>query len=404
MRMVKINSHRHVVLCLPVSVALHLCGCASSRSSVSTAVTPTAPPPSVRRVDFSEAPEIKGLAERVRQIGNEMYPKVLAVLADDRSMLPQQFDIVFKQNTWRGNPGVTFGTTIRLNADWLARNPAGLEMVLVHEMAHVAQHYKWYDWLQTPSYWMEGIADYVRYKLGYTHGWRCPQCSVEFPHYTSGYACAGAFLLFVDATCGSNVVRQLNAELRRGSYSEKFFAKATGKSQDELWAEFQKTPAFTPVAAELNKLYSALGYVNGKPPRDVRAHFEAYLKQQGETNEQLRDVDDEMKRRPLKEVLRLYAFLRHFEEAAEFLENLGKNGRLPGFSKDEVSEISPGTSDWECLSEAYPGSRTFTCTKKDDPSAYHYIVVRESNDVPWKLQRAWRTGPDGRVIEEYPLP
>jgi len=47
------------------------------------------------------------LAEHARQFGNEMYPKVLALLADDNSRSPHQFDILFKKHTWRGNPGVT---------------------------------------------------------------------------------------------------------------------------------------------------------------------------------------------------------------------------------------------------------------------------------------------------------
>src|SRR5205823_4077794 len=131
-------------------------------------------------------------------------------------------------------PSYSYGTTICLSADWLTpdpanpgwfeKNPANLDIFLIHEMAHVAQQYK----SKAPSYWQEGVADYVRYKLGYTNGWSCPQCSVKYPHYTSGYWCAGAFLLYLDATYGSNVVRQLNTELRRGSYSEAIFAKATG--------------------------------------------------------------------------------------------------------------------------------------------------------------------------------
>src|SRR5437773_7936733 len=281
----KFNSRGHVVLCL-LSVAVHLCGCASGRPIVSTNDTETGKV-SVRKVDFSEAPEMKELAERTRRIGNAMYPRVLEVLGADTAKLPKQFDIIFKKQTWRGNPGVTFGRRIRLNADWVSKNPAGLDMILIHEMAHVAQAYKWYNWFNTPSYWAEGMADYARFKLGYTNGWRCPQCSVEFPHFTSGYACAGAFLLFLDATCGSNVVRQLNAELRQGRYSDRFFAKATGRNLDELWAQFQKFPAYTPVAAEVNELHNALGYVNGKPPWNGRARFKAYLKQQVKTNQLL---------------------------------------------------------------------------------------------------------------------
>src|SRR6266542_4304454 len=180
-----------VVFCVAVSVSVGLCGCAIVRSTASAkgAAADTA---FVRSVDFNQTPEVKEFAERARRIGNEMYPRVLAVLADDTSKLPKQFDIIFKKHTWRGNPGVTFGNRIRLNADWVAKNPAGLDMVLVHEMAHVAQAYKWYHWFSTPSYWSEGMADYARFKLGYTNGWRCPQCSVEFPHFTSGYSCAGA--------------------------------------------------------------------------------------------------------------------------------------------------------------------------------------------------------------------
>jgi len=352
-------------------------------------------------VDYSEAPEVKELAEHARRVGNEMYPKIVALLVDDTSKLPQHFVIGFKRRTWRGMPGVTLGTRIRLNADWVAKNPAGLDMVLIHEMAHVAEHYRWYNWLKTPSYWSEGMADYARYKLGYINGWRCPQCAVEFPHYTSGYACAGAFLLFVDATYGSNVVRQLNTELRRGSYSDKFFTKATGKNLDELWAKFQKTSAFTPVAAEVTRLYDALGYVNGKPPRDVRGQFRAYLKEPSATNALLHDVAVEMKDKPIKEVLRLYAFLRYFDEPAKFLQSLADKGQLPGFSIGELSETCPGMSEWECLSEVNSGSRTFYCRKDGDPSKYHYIVVQEYKDGQWKLQKAWRTGSDGRVVEEF---
>jgi len=58
-------------------------------------------------VDYSEAPEVKELAEHARRVGNEMYPKIVALLADDTSKLPQHFVIGFKRRTWRGMPGVT---------------------------------------------------------------------------------------------------------------------------------------------------------------------------------------------------------------------------------------------------------------------------------------------------------
>ena len=174
------NATTSDIICLLIIVTVSLCGCASGRSAVPTRHIGTEKG-HVRNVDFSQTPEIRELADYARRIGNEMYPKILALLADDSSK--------------------------------------------------------------------------------------------------SGYCCAGAFLMFVDATYGPHVVRQLNAELRRDSYSDSFFAKATGKSVDALWAEFQKTPAFTSVAAETLQLQAELGYVNGQPPKDIGRRLTVYLEE-----------------------------------------------------------------------------------------------------------------------------
>lgn len=369
----------------------------------------------VRNVDFNQASEMKELAEKARQIGNEVYPKILTLLAGDTSKAPRRLDIVFKKHTSGGAPGVTNGRRIRLNAGWLANYPVYLDVVLSHEMAHVAQHYKWYRTSKIPFYWREGIADYVRYKLGYTKGWGCPECSAEFPHYTSGWSCAGSFLLYVDKIYGSNVVRQLNAELRRGAYSDKFFNRATGKSLDDLWAEFQKTPAFTPIAAELDKLHEALGYVNGRTPEDAQARFEAYLGQRHADAriDELHQALGYVNGKPPNDVLRRYAtFLYHgqptsalTENAAEFLMTLAENGQLPGVSKGDHREawLTIDRSE-QAGSDAYPVSRAFYLSCAGDQSLYYYKLVRPSEDTGWKLQRAWRTGTNGRALEEYPLP
>jgi hypothetical protein len=246
--------------------AVGLCGCASTGPNLPAQRAAARQSP-VRTVDFHQTPEMKELAQRARQLGKALYPKIVLLLAEDISKAPRQFDVVFKRNLRSGNTGTTKRTTIELNAScfatnmanpvhWFAKDPTNFDTVLVHEMAHVVQQYRGMApiyWTKAPHHWEEGIADYVTYKLGYTNGAWCPQCSADYPHYTSGYRCTGAFLLFVDETCGSHVVRQLNAALCRGSYSDKFFATATGKSLDELWAEFQKTSAFTPLAAEINE-------------------------------------------------------------------------------------------------------------------------------------------------------
>jgi len=152
--------------------------------------------------------------------------------------------------------------------DWLTNSPEELDAYLVHEMAHVAQNYAWW---RTPPHWTEGLADYATYKLGYTNAWRCAQCSAMYPHYTSGYSCAAAFLFFVEADYNAQIAAQLNQKLRRGKYSDAFFKDATGIELRELWKAFQKTPAFTSSAADILKMEESLGYVNGKPTAKTKS-------------------------------------------------------------------------------------------------------------------------------------
>src|SRR5579863_206304 len=196
-------------------------------------------PGCVRRVDFSQAPEMKVLAERARQTGNRMYPKVAALLAAGCRDFPGHFDICVKKQLVSQRVAETRLTEICLDAGYLPlfkEDPDAFDQMLVHEMAHVAQRYYrpilggWviYD-PRPPACWEEGIAEYACFKLGQTNGWSCPECSFAYPHYRYGYSCAGAFLLYLDNNYNSNIVRQLNAALRHGGYSDAFFTRATGK-------------------------------------------------------------------------------------------------------------------------------------------------------------------------------
>lgn len=346
----------------------------------------------IRRIEFSGAPELRDLAERVRKIANENYPKICAALSDGTYRPPRQFDIIFKPHVDGEHEAATRGTTIYLSTEWLATNHAGLvfdensptnlEQVLVHEMGHVAQQYG-----AKASYgWTEGVADYVRYKLGYTNGWACPQCSEEFPHYSSGYWCAGAFLLYVDQVYGSRVIRKMNGELHKGSYSDEFFTRATGRSLADLWADFQKTPAFKPSAVEANRIQFALGYVNGKPPKDIDRRYTAYVRQTPGGTLTL--------------------------EALDFLKRQVAKGELPGFAKNEKLALYQGEDGSlsfalpaDSQPEIFPAFRLIYGYKAggktgSDQTTYHYVVVRHSEDSAWRVERAWR-GYGERSLEEF---
>jgi hypothetical protein len=388
-------------------MAACLCGCATSQST-GPARSTTPEKPYLRRLDYSKAPEAKEFAERAERFANEVYPQVCSLLLEDTSRAPPQFDLTFKRRLSGDNRGLTVGSKIYLNAGWFTNNPASLETVLVHELAHVAQAYWWLPWFSTPRYWQEGMADFVRFKLGYTNVLGCPQCSVEFPHYTSGFWCAGAFLLYLDTTYGPTVARRLNADLRRGRYSETVFVETTGKSLSELWTEFQGTAGFTSVAAAVNRLYVDLGYRNGKPPPEVEDRFRKFLEQNGEPTD-LRGALGHVTGELPKDVLRRYAVYRYFKgpsgplEAVGTLQDLLHNGRLPGIAPGGHGQIEFGIPE-ECHCESYPISQTFAATKQGEGSTYHYTLVQESKGGPWRLARAWRTASSGAAAEEYPTP
>jgi hypothetical protein len=336
----------------------------------------------VRRVDFAQVPEMKELAERARRLGNEIYPKVLKVLVEDASGIPKQFDIVFRKKAPVDFPAVTRGRTIYVGAHFFFKDSDSLrdfDSILVHEMGHVAEQYR----AKAPFYWIEGMGDYARFKLGYTNGWSCPECAEEYSDYTSGYGCAGSLLLYLDRTYGADVVRQLNTALHRSSYRDDYFAKATGKDLAMLWADFQQTSAYKPVAVRAHELQQSLGYVNGRPPKDLDARYEAYVRTQPGGSLTL--------------------------EGSKFLEGLRNKGQLPGFSKGErvwryqgQKGLMPYRLPKAADPAGYPADRYFYFYKTtDDPSIYQYLVERASSGSPWKLLRAWRTAPDGRLLDNY---
>jgi hypothetical protein len=152
--------------------SLIVCAAVTLLSACSTPSAKHAGPPYVRKVDYySAAPQMRAFAERARQTGDQMYPSVCALLTDGNSNFPPQFDICFKKKLPRMRAGEARMTQICLSSQYLEQfkeNPAALDEMVVHEMAHVAQHY--YRPIigrlavvdpHPPSCWQEGIADYV---------------------------------------------------------------------------------------------------------------------------------------------------------------------------------------------------------------------------------------------------
>jgi hypothetical protein len=301
------------------------------------------------------------------------------------SEAPAHFDIVFQNHAsvktlMNGTSGGFMKRgKIYLGLDWLTNSPQQLAPYLVHEVAHVAQNY---DWPRTPAHWSEGLADYAHFKLGYTNSWACAECSALYPLYTSGYCCAAAFLFFVEANYDPQIPMQLNHALSKGTYSDEFFKKRTGKDLAELWTAFQQTPAFNPSATEILKLEDSLGYENGHPTSRTKP-----------------DAQSKITRARMLAVVAEQPGGAVLVGAYKFLAELREKGQLPGWRKDEKGHLDLLLNQKDLpKSLQYPIHCTVKLIKDRDGFIYHFSLTRESEAAVWTLEKAWCTDNSDRLI------
>ena len=130
--------------------------------------------------------------------------------------------------------------TSRFNPAWMKRYPQDLDVV-THEVMHIVQDYKG----DGPGWLTEGIADYVRYVYGVNNNgakWFLPNYRPG-QSYKDAYRVTARFLLWVEKNKYKKIVDDLDKAMRDGTYTPQLWTKLTGKTVDELWDEYAKSPA-----------------------------------------------------------------------------------------------------------------------------------------------------------------
>ncbi len=126
-----------------------------------------------------------------------MLPKINDLLGLDYSG-----PVIFNINDGMGIPAATSGDTVTLNSKWFQEHPND-DGAIVHELVHVVMHCPRMD---SSNWWIiEGIADYVRDKLGYRTPWSYPQKADP----ESGYQATAHFLLFVERRFGQDYIKKI---------------------------------------------------------------------------------------------------------------------------------------------------------------------------------------------------
>lgn len=110
----------------------------------------------------------------------------------------------------------------------------------------------------------------------------------------------------------------------------------------------------------------------------------------------------------LKRTSALPLFPKGSDPALRLLKNLKQKDQVPGWPKRDKAPAyfdAFGSVLGHYDASGDPDFNSIVCflLKDGDSSVYHYTIVRDSKDSPWRLQKASRTDRSGQVIQDYPL-
>jgi hypothetical protein len=170
----------------------------------------------------------------------EWYPKIVEMLPSEGFAPPARFAVVFHSDM-RG-VAYTSGRDVHCSASWMMDNRDGESAgAVVHELVHVVQQYgRARGGNRNPGWLVEGLADYIRWFLYEPERLR-PRPNPDRANYDDSYRTTGAFLNYVVEHHDKEIIEKLNAAMRQGKFEEGLWEQYTGKTAEQLWAEYAKT-------------------------------------------------------------------------------------------------------------------------------------------------------------------
>lgn len=194
-------------------------------------------------LDTTDAPDLTEWARtELVPVVREWYPKIVDLLPSEGFTAPARVTITFRGGMG-GTPASASGSRVNCNREWFRNNLRGeARGSVVHELVHVVQQYgRAPRGAPRPGWLVEGIADYVRWFLyePETRGAEITRRNLERARYDGSYRISANFLHWATENHDPKLVPTLNAALRQGSYSADLWRERTGKSVEELGADWR---------------------------------------------------------------------------------------------------------------------------------------------------------------------
>jgi len=199
-------------------------------------------------VDTTIAPDLTEWADlKLRPVVQAWYPRIVALLPSDGFTARTNVTIRFRDDMG-GTPASAGGRYVNCNAGWFRRElnreaPGSV----VHELVHVVQSYGGGrrsnpNATRMPGWLVEGIPDYIRWFLyePQTKGAEITARNLDRARHDASYRISANFLHWVTANYDRDIVPKLNAAGRAGTYRADLWRELTGKSVEELGAEWRR--------------------------------------------------------------------------------------------------------------------------------------------------------------------
>ena len=183
--------------------------------------------------DPSFDPAVK---ERLISTFFTVYPKEAATYNTNTARkVTFVIDTSYKGVAATGNDVTSF------NPQWFKKHPGDIDVV-THEVMHIVQAYPNHS---GPGWITEGIADYVRYTMGVDNagaGWKLPDYNAQ-QSYKNAYRVTARFFAWLEGHGHTGIVKSLDNAMRTRTYTGDTWKALTGKTVDELWADYAANPA-----------------------------------------------------------------------------------------------------------------------------------------------------------------
>ena len=190
-------------------------------------------------------PDLRTIAQRYRRAFKVFCPE----LAKRFALRPDAVGnviLTFSTTVPAGAVAVTSGNHIDANPQAMKTQNGRTVGVIVHETEHVMQFTSpaWFN--VAPSWFTEGLADYVRSIYGPKgDAWSMPPVQPT-DSYNEAYSVAARFLHWLDQNTTPHAVDRLSRALLLGQSFPTAFQQLTGGTVDQLWQKYEANSTLAP--------------------------------------------------------------------------------------------------------------------------------------------------------------